>query len=91
MCVIITESQELNYDKQMGVDTRALFDKSSGFEENEAPGRTHPGGPKQVFRDKEVPMFFIPTPKGIITPKLLDYMLKIFDDLEILPRKQICK
>ena len=65
----------------MGVDIRASFGKSSGFEEKLGPSKTHTGGPKLFFCGKEVPVLVVPTPKVSMISKILSEILNRLDYL----------
>ena len=71
-----------------GSDIRASFDEADVFETNSVTGKTHMGGPKCILCSKEVPMLVIPTPKVIITSKILAEMLKRLENLDVSPRKK---
>ena len=71
-----------------GSDIRASFDEADVFETNSVTGKTHMGGPKCILCSKEVPMLVIPTPKVIITSKILAEMLKRLENLDVFPSKK---
>ena len=65
----------------MVVYIRASFKKEAGIESNSGRVRTHLGGPKLIFRDKEIPALVIPNPTVSITSKILADIPKRLDEL----------
>ena len=84
MLCIIFNGHELTAEQQLGIDIQCELDPSDfTLRNNHGAGKRHPGGPKYMFRSKEVPAFICCSPKGGITSTLLMKMLERMDSLAL--------
>jgi hypothetical protein len=83
MCVIIIEGKQRQLEVELGLDYSAHLEGSAEdpdfIKKNTGVGKRFPGGPKCMFRGKEVPCFVRFHESGGITGELL---LQIFKTLE---------
>jgi hypothetical protein len=92
MCVILLTGKKRNLMVETGIDTNAeipivgdveIDGEYEFFKNNFGEGKIFPGGPKCVYKGKDVPCFVRFCDKGGMTGEILTEVFKTLDDLQL--------
>ena len=88
MVIIIFAAEELSFEQMMGHDILVLYVESKSVEDNSGEGKTFPGGPTCIFREKETPALVTCSSKVSITSEILRATFEKLDNIGVYEREE---